>query len=110
MHTGPLIIDLGILKLNNIKHYVLQLFMFRFHTRKLPAIFDDMFTKNDDIHSHDTRQRFHPHVPFYCNLDVYKEKLKMYLHKHQSVNNNRQSQFLKVLCTYVINIYTENSE
>ena len=76
--------------------------MFRFHTRKLPAIFDDMFTRNDDIHSHDSRQRFHLHVPLpktylvkmsvcytgvsrldhytkfidtYCNLDVYKKSI-----------------------------------
>ena len=84
--------------------------MFRFHTRKLPAIFDDMVTRNDDIHSHDTRQKCHLHVPllktnlvkmsvcctgvtrwnYYtkfidisCYLDVYKKRLKMYLHKHQ---------------------------
>ena len=30
-----------------------------------PAIFDDMFTRNDDIHNHDTRQKLHVplHVP-----------------------------------------------
>ena len=110
MHTDPLFIDLGILKLNNINHYVLLLFMFRFHTRKLPVIFDDMLTRNYDIHSHDTRQKLHLHVPLpktnlvkmsvcytgvtrwnyytkfidtYCSLDVYKKRLKMYLHKHQ---------------------------
>ena len=110
MHTGPLFIDLGILKLNNINHYVLQLFIFRFPTRKLPAIFDDMFTRNDDIHSHDTKQKLHLHVPLpqtnlvkmsvwytgvtrwnyytkfiytYCSLGVYKKRLKMYLHKPQ---------------------------
>ena len=110
LHTDPLFIDLGILKLNNINHYVLQLFMFRFHTRKLPVIFDDMFTRNVDIHSHGTRQKLHLHVPLpktnlvkmsvcytgvtrwnyytkfidtYCSLDVYKKRLKMYLHKHQ---------------------------
>ena len=110
MHTDPLFIGQGILKLNNINHYVLQLFMFRFHPRKLPVIFDDMFTRNDDIHSHDTRQKLHLHVPLpktnlvkmsvcytgvtwwnyytkfidtYCSLDVYKKILKMYLHKHQ---------------------------
>ena len=105
MHTGHLFIDIDILKLNNINHYVLQLFMFRFHTRKLPAIFDDMFTRNDDIHSHDTRQRFHLHVPFpktnlvkmsvcytgvikwnhytkfidtYCSLHVYKKQATVF--------------------------------
>ena len=69
-----------------------------------------MFTRNNDIHSHDTRQKLHLHVPLpktnlvkmsvcytgvtgwnycttfidtYCSLDVYKKILKMYLHKHQ---------------------------
>ena len=111
MHTGPLFIDIGILKLKNLNHYVLQLFMFRFPTTKLPVTFDDMFTRNYEIHSHDTRQRFylHAHLPetnlvkmsvcctagvtiwnyyvkfidTYCSLDVYKKGLKMYLHKHQ---------------------------
>ena len=63
MHTGPVFIDLGILKLDNINHYVLQLFMLRFHTIKLPALFDDMFTIHINIHSDDTRCRFHLHVP-----------------------------------------------
>ena len=110
MHTDPLFIDLGILKLNKINHSVLQLVMFRFHTRKLPVIYDDMFTRNYDMHSHDTRPKLHLHVPLpktnlvkmsvcytgvtrwnyytkfidtYCSLDVYKKRLKMYLHKHQ---------------------------
>ena len=107
MHTDPLFIDLGILKLTKINHSVLQLVMFRFHTRKLPVIYDDMFTRNYDMHSHDTRPKLHLHVPLpktnlvkmsvcvtrwnyytnfvdtYCSLDVYKKRLKMYLHKHQ---------------------------
>ena len=36
--------------------------MFRLNTRKLTGIFD-MFTRKDNVHSHDTRQWFHLHVP-----------------------------------------------
>ena len=77
-----------------------------------PAIFDDMFTRNDNIHNHYTRQKLHVplHVPLpqtnlvkmsvcytgvtrwnyhtkfidtYSSLDVYKKRLRMYIHKHR---------------------------
>ena len=43
---------------------------FRFHTRKLPAIFDDMFTRNDDILSHDTRPKTNLVKISVCNAGV----------------------------------------
>ena len=43
MHGGTISVNLWVLKLDNIAHYFLQSFMFGFHSRKLPAVFDDMF-------------------------------------------------------------------
>ena len=77
-----------------------SLFMLRFHSRKFQAIFDVIYTGNDDVHSHDTIQGFHLHVPMpkaylvkmsvcyigatrwnycikflgtYCRMDIYKK-------------------------------------
>ena len=110
MHTGPLFIDLGILKLNNINHYVLQLFIFRFPQENCQLYLMICLLEMMIFHSHDTKQKLHLHVPLpqtnlvkmsvwytgvtrwnyytkfiytYCSLGVYKKRLKMYLHKPQ---------------------------
>ena len=105
-HTDPLFKDLGLLKLHNINIYLVQLFMFRYNSHKLPPIFDNMFSKNSDVHNYNTRQSSLLHVPLpktnltkmsvayagvikwnvylqcinpYCSLDIYKKRLKSYL-------------------------------
>ena len=84
--------------------------MFHVRSRKLAAIFDDKFSRNDDIHNHNTKLNVHLHVPLtetnlvktsvcytgvtrwnyhikftdtYCSLDVYKKRLKIYFHNPQ---------------------------
>ena len=52
-----------IMKVIDLKYYSAAMFMFKFHKGKLPEIFSDYFTHNRDVHSYNTRQRNHFHVP-----------------------------------------------
>ena len=110
MYYVYMYVDPGRPKLNSINYYVLQLFMFHVRSRKFSAIFDDKFSRNDDIHNHNTKLNVHLHVPLtetnlvktsvcyngvtrwnyyikftdtYCSLDVYKKRLKIYFHNPQ---------------------------
>lgn len=47
--------EYNILKLVDITKYQIGLFMYRYHYRLLPALFDEYFLKGDAVHSHDTR-------------------------------------------------------
>ena len=62
-HTDPLFKELGILKVNDINSFLITNFMFKFHYNELPNIFKDMFTYNNSVHSHNTRQNYLLHVP-----------------------------------------------
>ena len=105
-HTDPLFLNTRILKTKEIYIYSVQLFMFKFHNYKLPQVIYSLFTRNDTIHDHSTRQHNKLHVPlskiqltstsvrttgvllynhFYdildmnCSYYTYKKKLKQYL-------------------------------
>ena len=62
-HTAPLFKELKILNLTNIYVYNILLIMFKYHHSKLPTIFDSFFTRNNEVHSYETRQQYHLHVP-----------------------------------------------
>ena len=61
-HCKPLFETLGILPLSDIFKYNVSLFMYKFHHKKLPRIFN-IFQKNSEIHGHNTRQREMLHLP-----------------------------------------------
>ena len=70
-HTEPLFKALNILNVFNINKYLIGRFMFHvYHGNALEA-YKKMFTKNNDIHNHDTRQSAHYHLPL-AHKDVTK--------------------------------------
>ena len=53
----------NVLSLGKIYQFKLLLFMHRFVNGNVPAIFDIMFTRNDQIHTHFTRSHSKLHLP-----------------------------------------------
>jgi hypothetical protein len=61
-HTSPLFKKLNIIKLHDI--YILQVakYMYNFSQQTLPLPLTHIITFNEDIHTHDTRNRNNPHI------------------------------------------------
>ena len=55
-HTEPLFKCLNLLKLDDIFTYFSLKFYYKYCSQTLPAYFLNMFKRNTDIHTHDTRQ------------------------------------------------------
>ena len=68
IHTTPLFKKLGLLKLNEIYVYFIMLLMYKFHHSKLPEVVSDLFTRNNSVHDHITRQHNALHVPLTRSL------------------------------------------
>ena len=79
-HTSPIFKKLGLLKLNDICMLQLGQFMFHHKFSLLPERFDNMFLKNDQTHTFNTRNSSKYHVPS-CSI--------MYLHVGQISDNFR---------------------
>ena len=62
-HTAPLFMELGFLKVCEINKYLIGKFMHKYHIKKVPDIFCDMFTHNHNIHIYRTRMAESLHVP-----------------------------------------------
>ena len=54
-HTENIFSKLNVLKMNELYVYCTQLFLFKYHYHKLPAIFDSFFTRNGVVHGINTR-------------------------------------------------------
>ena len=105
-HTTPIFLKLKILQLYKIYIYSVTMFMFKFFKGLLPNIFNQMFTRNENLHNYFTRQSNKLHVPvsklsavyrtmkykgvsFWnvmstkinnnCKINTYKHNLKTYL-------------------------------
>ena len=65
-HTDPLFDELKILPLHKIYVYKIGILMFKFSQNLLPSIFDNIFSRNSQIHGHNTRQLFH--IPLIIRL------------------------------------------
>ena len=61
-HTAPLFNDLKVMNIENIYIYNSMLTMYKYHHSKLPSIFSSFFSRNIEIHSHNTRQQSKLHV------------------------------------------------
>ena len=61
--TTPIRERFKLLSLHEIYVYAVQLFMFKVHHNKLPAIFSSFFVKNRDVHDYPTSSRDKYHVP-----------------------------------------------
>ena len=55
-HTEGLYKELGLLKVAEIYHFLVGQFMFRYHHKMLPQIFDQYFVKHSAIHQYSNRQ------------------------------------------------------
>lgn len=62
-HTEPLFNKLKLLNLRKIYILNVMMFMFRFHHAGLPAVFNNLFSLNTEIHRHFTRQANKLHSP-----------------------------------------------
>ena len=62
-HTTPLFLSLKLLKLNEIYKLSIGRFMFKVFTYQIIETFQALFVRNSDIHSHNTRQLTHYHIP-----------------------------------------------
>ena len=58
-HTTPIFDELKILPLHKIYIYKIGILMFKYSQDLLPSIFNNIFTKNSQIHSYNTRQLLH---------------------------------------------------
>ena len=54
-HTSPLFKSLDILKLSDLVNFQTAVFMYKFHNRLLPSVFNNFFTPNSRIHGYNTR-------------------------------------------------------
>ena len=61
--TDPLFSEVKLLKFMDINKYLIGRLMFQIHNHELQNIFIDFFTVNNELHTHDTRQALHYHVP-----------------------------------------------
>ena len=61
--TDPLFSEMKLLKFMYINKYLVGRLMFRIHNHELENIFSDFFTVNNELHTHDTRQALHYHIP-----------------------------------------------
>ena len=53
--SKPLFQSLKILDIHELNMYLIALFMYSYFSNILPKYFNDYFTSNKNIHSHDTR-------------------------------------------------------
>ena len=66
-HSSPLFRQLQIIKLADLVIYNVAVFMFKFHNKLLPSIFDSLFTQVNKVHRYHTRNAakesyYLPHV------------------------------------------------
>ena len=62
-HTRPLFTKLNILRFEEIHFYKVSLVMFKVFHKMSPSIFGNLFVRNTDVHSYETRLADHFHVP-----------------------------------------------
>ena len=78
--------------------------MFRFRSRTLSATFDDMFSRNDDVHSNNFKLRFHLHVRL-PETDLVKTSVC-----YTSVTKwNHYIKFIDIYCSSDVYIASDNS-
>ena len=61
-HTEPLFIRLDLLPFNKLIHHRIGLFMYTVYKDMYPTIITNMYLHNQNIYSHNTRQKHHFHL------------------------------------------------
>ena len=67
-HTDSLFLDNNILKIKDLYLFQLGQFMYNYNNNTLPAIFDEMFLKNQLVHKYPTRHSGEFHLPLLRTL------------------------------------------
>ena len=62
-HTAPLFVKMKLLNIRKIHQFKIMLIMFKVRHSLSPDVFCSVFTRNDNIHTHHTRQHDQFHVP-----------------------------------------------
>ena len=66
-HTSDYFANNKLLNMQQIYQYSIGIFMFKYCNDELPNLFANMFQKNSGIHTHNTRQQNHFHLPKFKN-------------------------------------------
>ena len=76
-HTGPIFKDIEVLPLAKLIHSRIGLYMYKIFYKFQPTVINKMYGQNVDIHTYNTRQKYHLHVAtgdsdfytksFYCS-------------------------------------------
>ena len=109
-HTSPIFKKLDLLKLNDICMLQLGQFMFHHKSSLLPERFDNMFFKNDQIHTFNTRNSSKYHVPS-CRTNIRQFSVRFQGPKffnslpHDLVDIVSSTLFKKNLKQYLCSIY-----
>ena len=93
-HTTPIFKKLRVLRLNEIYVYSLQTVMYKYYRMSLPKVFDNFFTINSNIHSHNTRQSKLLHLPLCKNSPSFKS-----IRRSGVITYNHYSQIINMNCS-----------
>ena len=58
-HTDPIFKDIELLPLGKLIHNRIGLFMYKIFYKLQPTVINEMYDQNVDIHTYDTRQKYH---------------------------------------------------
>lgn len=61
-HSAPIFSCIKVLQIQKLYIYNVLFFMYKYHHNRLPSIYTNFFTRNNTIHSHNTRQQAHLHI------------------------------------------------
>ena len=76
-HTEPLMMANRLMPLSNINMYMTCIFVYQCLNGCVPDIFKDFYTRNRNVHGHNTRQASDLHVP-YGRLDIRQNSMKIH--------------------------------
>ena len=76
-HTEPLMMANRSMPLSNINMYMTCIFVHQCLNGCVPDIFNDFYTRNRNVHGHNTRQASDLHVP-YGRLDIRQNSMKIH--------------------------------
>ena len=76
-HTEPLMMANRLMPLSNINMYMTCIFVYQCLNGCVPDIFKDFYTRNRNVHGHNTRQASDLHVP-HGRLDIRQNSMKIH--------------------------------
>ena len=87
--------QLGLLNLKEIYIYQVQIFVYKFHLKKIPDIFNSFSVYNNLVHTHNTRQHNNFHMPIITSAQRSRT-----IWKQGVVIGNHFDKHIKYNCSY----------